>query len=308
MSDPTDIPMESNDQVTPVGHLLTNAREQQNLSIDDVCTQLRISPRQVKALENDDFAALPEATITRGFIRNYARLLSMDAEPLLQAYRAAVPAETPRALSLQSENILISSKSSQPWLKYILISLFIALLLGGWQFYMDMPKPVAEQLSTPEQAAEAVTETQGGYPVVTESLPMPVLPSVESAADLGVSDEGTTADPIAEPQAGIAPPSEAASVSAGGVQSEPQVSESDLSEIATLKLSFSGRSWVNVIDKDKKILFDRIMPAGSEEVIEGKPPLSVVIGNAPVSKLIFNGKPVDLAPYTKVDVARVVLE
>src|SRR3972149_1678821 len=81
-----------------IGVALKDAREQRNMTVEDVCTHLRISPHQVKALESDDFSALPEAMITRGFIRNYARLLGIDAEPLLQAYRAFAPSVTPRAL------------------------------------------------------------------------------------------------------------------------------------------------------------------------------------------------------------------
>ena len=77
---------------------------------------------------------------------------------------------------------------------------------------------------------------------------------------------------------------------------------------AKLKLSFSQTSWVNVTDNNKRMIFDKIMPAGSEEIVEGQPPLEVVIGNAPGSKLVFNDKPVDLAPYTKSNVARVTLE
>jgi len=78
--------------------------------------------------------------------------------------------------------------------------------------------------------------------------------------------------------------------------------------VAKIKFSFSETSWVNVTDHNKKMIFDRIMPAGSEETVQGEPPLQVVVGNAPGSRLVFNDKPVDLAPYTRANVARVTLE
>lgn len=283
-----------------MGSVLSSAREQQSLTIDDICTRLRISPRQVKALESDDFAALPEATITRGFIRNYARLLGIDAEPLLQVYRAATPSKAPPALTLPSENILISGKDSRPWLKYILASAVIALLVGAWQLYMDyMPKPAATEMPAKNTDADhdAVHEAAGDA-AATEPLPMPALPAAERASGETVSPETEPAAPAVDTQAQTAVASEAVTQ-----QPIPEVKAA-----AKLQLSFTGKSWVNVTDKDKKIIFDRIMAAGGEAMIEGQPPLTVVIGNAPASKLTFNDKPVDLAPYTKVDVARVTLE
>jgi cytoskeleton protein RodZ len=42
--------------------------------------------------------------------------------------------------------------------------------------------------------------------------------------------------------------------------------------------------------------------------VSGEPPLDLVIGNAQSVRLIYRGKAVDLAPHTRVDVARVRLE
>ncbi|MFN4149133.1 MAG: helix-turn-helix domain-containing protein, partial [Rhodocyclaceae bacterium] len=78
-------------QVETVGALLRAAREAAHLSHDDVARALKFSPRQIAALEADDYAALPGATIVRGFVRNYARLLKLDAAPLLQRLDATLP-------------------------------------------------------------------------------------------------------------------------------------------------------------------------------------------------------------------------
>src|SRR3954471_10758468 len=107
MNDIVDASADENNAMQPVapvepvlGPLLQNARQKRNLSMEDVSNRLRISLRQVRALEADDFSALPEPMITRGFIRNYARLLDIDAEPLLAAYRIIVPVQSPRAISI----------------------------------------------------------------------------------------------------------------------------------------------------------------------------------------------------------------
>ena len=64
---------------------LRMAREAAGLSIDAVAQQLKLAPRQVKALEDDDFAELPGRTFVRGFVRNYARLLRLDPEAVVAA-------------------------------------------------------------------------------------------------------------------------------------------------------------------------------------------------------------------------------
>jgi cytoskeleton protein RodZ len=71
---------------------------------------------------------------------------------------------------------------------------------------------------------------------------------------------------------------------------------------------FEGESWVEVRDGTGNTIFSRLNAAGTERVIKGAPPLSVVVGNASSVKLLYHDKPVDLQPHTKVDVARITLE
>ncbi|MDO9063656.1 MAG: helix-turn-helix transcriptional regulator, partial [Sulfuricella sp.] len=65
------------------GKVLAEAREKLGLSVVEVARQLRLSPRQIEALEADDHASLPGKTFLRGFLRNYAKLLQLDPDPLL---------------------------------------------------------------------------------------------------------------------------------------------------------------------------------------------------------------------------------
>lgn len=299
-----------------LGVLLQNAREQHGLSIDDISNRLRLSPRQIKALENDDFAALPEAMITRGFIRNYARLLGMDAEPLLQAYRAFVPSsDSPRAISIQSENILISGSNKRPWLMYMLASLVIALLVGAWLIYVDyVPERPTQQAAKPapsaksEAATEPGTATESG--TYTESLPMAALPAAERAQEDTTPAVAATPSPAAPAPQDVKPAPTTPTVAgvAATTSSASNPASAGDKMLAKLKFTFSDHTWVSVTDRNNKEIFNKTKPAGSEDAVEGQPPFKVIIGNAAGSKLLFNDKPVDLAPYTKLNVARLTLE
>jgi cytoskeleton protein RodZ len=77
---------------------------------------------------------------------------------------------------------------------------------------------------------------------------------------------------------------------------------------AEVKLDFDDESWVEIKDGSGAVIFARLSPAGVQQVVSGEPPLDVVIGNAHSVRLTFRNKAVDLAPHTRVDVARVRLE
>src|SRR5574343_370666 len=68
---------------TPVGVLLRQSREARGLKIADIAQTLKLRVRQVEALEGGDWQHLPGHTFIRGFVRNYARLVQLDAAPLM---------------------------------------------------------------------------------------------------------------------------------------------------------------------------------------------------------------------------------
>lgn len=75
-----------------------------------------------------------------------------------------------------------------------------------------------------------------------------------------------------------------------------------------LVLRFEREAWVEIRDAEDRVLLAQLNPAGGERVIEGAPPLRLVIGNAHHVRLTYDGAPVDLAPHIKVEVARLVLQ
>lgn len=171
----------------PLGETLLAARNTKNLTLKDVSNNLRISIKQITALETNDFSVLPEAMITRGFIRNYARLLDIDAEPLLASYRARMPDKLPHAISVQSTtNQVMSGKESQPWLMYILGSILILLFVLAWLFYVDyMPKPVKPIAVKAPEVATVNT------PSVEVALPEIALPAAEREPEAATTDANT---------------------------------------------------------------------------------------------------------------------
>jgi len=75
-----------------MGEMLRAARSQAGLSLEAVSSATRIPRHNLIALETDDFDVLPAEPFTRGLIRVYTRALAVPAEPVLNAYAAALSA------------------------------------------------------------------------------------------------------------------------------------------------------------------------------------------------------------------------
>jgi len=87
------------------GQQLAAARERQGLSRAEVAQRLHMSPSQVEALEAGEFERLPKGTFLRGFIRNYAKLVGLDSEPLVTGLSQATPALATPGIVVPSQNI-----------------------------------------------------------------------------------------------------------------------------------------------------------------------------------------------------------
>lgn len=79
-------PMSEPEDSTGPGSQLREARHEAKYSLEEIAAQLHLDRRMVRALEENDFDKLPAATFVRGYIRSYARLLSLPPGPILEAF------------------------------------------------------------------------------------------------------------------------------------------------------------------------------------------------------------------------------
>ncbi len=256
------------------GAKLRRERESQGLSMFDVARALRLSEKQIAALELDDYSKLPGRTFVRGFIRNYARLVQLDPEPLM-AHLSFGKEEESHQIQAPSQKISFSEHHAKPWLKWLMVA-FVIVAVASWG--------VLEWLG-PEQPKGMLSHT-----TVPDAPSSPALPAVEP--------------PLAHEPA-VAIPSDASAATEPVVPAGVSVPAPAL---ARLTMTFSGRAWVEVRDKNGKIIHSQNNAAGADQVVEGEAPLSLVIGSSPNVKLTYKGQPVDLSAFAKADVARLTLE
>lgn len=289
------------------GAILLEERRRQSLSVTDVARQLKLSPRQVEALERDDYAALPGPVFVRGFMRNYARMLGVDAEPLVRSVEATlspgksdtpvelgpVPRPGQTAASLAAEMPGSGGRNRMPL--YVVSAVII--LVTAYVATRDRTPPLA-----PMDVPVVATPTE-----VPVTIPAPVpVPTPEAAAPEPKPAPPVVAAPTPAPVASQ-PAAPAPTVSAP-VPSEAPAELTVGRNGPELRLKFERDSWVEVRNGNGNVIFAQVSPGGSVRIIRGLAPLSLVVGNASGVSLTFKGKTVDLAPHTRTDVARLTLE
>lgn len=293
---------------TPVGELLRRAREARGLQVADISQTLKLGPRQVEALESGDWQGLPGHTFIRGFVRNYARLMQLDSAPMM--------AQLDRILDKPVDNLgkqdtgpapMPSSTSSGVSRRdRQVISIGLGLVALAALVYFLLPSDLSALRSSAQTLLDSFARKEAVAPVSE-----PVAANAPQApANEPVFPPGVTPQQVMSPQ--VLAPAEAPAVAPTPAVQAPAVEQpaqtAAPAAVPQLRFLFDKESWIEVRDRDNKIVFSQRLASGTEQAVSGQGPLSLTIGYAPGVRLFWRGQPVDLAPHSKGDVARLVLE
>lgn len=274
------------------GARLRSAREANGMTAADVSRALKLSVRQIEALEADDWSHLPCNTIIRGFVRNYARLVGLESAELMAALDSARLPKAPELAMPEGTNVSVPQEGAVERRDYVrvLLGAGVVALAAGIYFFL------------PDNALDSAISA-------VQSLTQRTAAPAEASAETAASEEpAATAAGTAETSAAPTTPA-ATAAPAAPAAAEPAPVPSGASKAgSTLKLSFEQPSWVEIRDRDGEILFSQLSPGGAQREVEGRPPFSLVIGNATYVTVLYKGKSVDLSKRSKDDVARVTLE
>ena len=291
------------------------ARQLAGLSQEDIASKLKLSPRQIAAIETGDWSALPERTFTRGFMRNYARLVGVDPDSLGLDQVASQPhapnqlKPTPAAIGEIVQEADRNGFSAARWV--VPAVLIAALVIGvlyvqGHKWFGWDPSKFLSTSATPIVKSAVVLKAESGEKTDAVMLTLnaastasaaspPATPSTSSGAviapNVSPRAAGTITPEIAAPTLVQALPSPAPVPAAG----EKRIS-----------LSFKGKSWTEVRSKGDVIFSETAVPGTRE--FNGAVPLSFTVGNAGNVVVTIDGKPFDMTELTRNDVARFRVE
>ena len=298
------------------GALLRDAREAAGLHIAALAVALKVPVAKLEALEADNFSALPDMVFVRALASSVCRTLKIDPQAVL----ALLPqGEGPRLsagdVGLNAPVKGFAGRSSAAPFKGAGSRSFVwavGLLLIGAALMMFLPRGLDADLSAllkqPEtttkipmptgNVAQEISVAVGAEQRVPSAAPAPA-PAAAAAAAVGVGVELPAGESIKP--AGIAShPIVLPSVEASAPSSAPAT------DAPSGVLAFKARSesWIQVRDAAGALVLQRNLAPNELVSVSGVLPLAVVIGRADATEVFVRGKPYDIGPVSRENVAR----
>lgn len=304
------------DQAGP-GRRLRQAREAHGLTREQVAADLHLKLSLVAALEQDRFEDLPGQVFVTGYLRNYARLLGLDSEPLIQAYRAVHrPTESPvrRRVTGASRRQIGSGHLIIRLISATLAIGIVTLLLLWWQ-NSHIPIGFHETAEIQDEATLTISDRAmdddvliGPAPAIDDGLltsPAPASPIPDELVESRLESDSLAAATVDEEPRAPAPDETALDQDRMNRAAPIEPSEATTSRV---ELAFDGPCWVDIRDATREFKLFGEMAKGDHRVLEGTPPWSMIIGNAAAVTIRIDGEPFDLASRARGNVARFTLD
>lgn len=289
------------------GETLKTAREDRQLSIDEVAERLKLSKAIITALENDDYKMLPAPAFVRGYLRSYATLLELKVEDVIPLYDHFAPPD-PELKNVLKSTPMQKRESTILWVT-VVISLILAALVVIWVIgdYPEIRSFSERSLGILNRSNFTETQKESGITVIP---PMEVKKpdSEDKRADtlLSVSTEQ------AEPSGNITKieSSHALELSLAESRmlseknSELEVASSAVAKPAqgddALLIKPTGSSWIAVFDASGyRLLYQLLNENSGDTRITGRAPFEIILGDAWNVNLQINGQDFDHSAYIK---------
>lgn len=320
------------------GKTLQSQREAMGWSVEQVADQLKLAPRQVVALEAGDYASLPSPAVTRGFVRAYAKLLKIDAAPLVAKIEmnmppeaqagatASIPRREQRPASFSQSRFPIGGKRNKVPVGLIAgVAVLVAAGAALWHFGL-LPGSQQPQADSGALLETPVVTPNGGAPAAPahqDALQTPSVPliSVPAPAGEGATVPAGTTPPAAAPATapGAMPPAAAAPGTAPAATAPATLAAPVTAVPATpaaapaaaggnaLVLNVREDAWIGVVVGGKRLLW-REVKAGSTETFDVTAPGMLTVGNPAAVSATLRGSPVSLEQASGKKFAQVSLK
>jgi len=303
----------ANDGVT-AGTLLRRAREAAGLHVAALAVSLKVPVRKLEALEEDRWDALPDAVFIRALASSVCRTLKIDPQPVLDRLpQTAAPRLVRDGDGINTPFRAPSDGAPPSWLDHVTKPVFLAvfaLLLGALVLIL-LPSTPSEDKVAASGAPDAGSGAPVGTPPAIASLavetvsvqtPSPATP----AAPLAATTLPAAITPAASAGSASVSAASAVKVAPAPGAGAPAVVAAGPAAAASGIIQFraSGPSWVEVTDAKGVVAMRKLLGAGETAGTSGALPLQVTIGRVDHTEVQVRGKPFDLKPVSKDNVAR----
>jgi len=303
-------------EVVGPGLMLSEARKKLSLSVEEVSARLNFRTNLVEEIEQDIFDQSLPATFNRGYLRNYAKLVSVDINEVISAYDMLGVAEVQRS-EMQSFSNLTEKQAEHSrlmWFSYLIAAILFGLMVVWW---LQEPKLSVNLFDNPKQEPEQEQKISN---------------DVSNKADLSVDKKSVVALEQSKIQAvetdKITKAVESTQKSPEPIITEPTTSEvsvdavleeqleakietsastEQVPNISTAVFTFSGDCWVNIFDATGERIAWGVKKSGYVMTVTGKAPLKVTLGKPELATINLNDKPVDMSSFNAGNIAKFTL-
>ncbi|WLI87600.1 helix-turn-helix domain-containing protein [Massilia sp. R2A-15] len=289
------------------GKTLAAQREAMGWTVEQVADQLKLAVRQVVALEAGDYAALPGPAVVRGFVRAYAKIVKLDAAPLV----AQIPLDTPSPSDATGTTIrghktqasfsevrfpTHGKRAALPVMPIVAAVVLAGAVAAAWHFGL-----VAKLMNRGETAATPASATAvlqpnnaapaapvASAPATPTTLLNPSVPLISvpppSTATAGSPSAGVA--PVVAPA--VTPEAAPAAVTAPAAAAAPAPAAN------ALVIAVREDSWIEVRRAHGAPLIKRVVKAGSTETFDITEPVTLVVGKPTGVSATLRGAALDL--------------
>jgi cytoskeleton protein RodZ len=294
-----------------IGEFFKQVRETKGLTVDEVASKTRIRTDFVKALEEGNFAKLPDQVFARGFVRSYARSLGLDEDDAIHRfsqsagayYDKQVERERLKVRQAEEERKRLANRKAVAIAIGIAILTLIFLLSREQSSLLvrrsnsDLPASASKRTTPPIPEPQDAPPSQ--HAEVTPPAPPPTTPKPKpsespavppKAADPNTTASATGPGGTASVTPELTPPAPSSLGSdgpLGGISLEGSaVPEGQLA----LDLEATELSWV-VVQIDGGSPQEALLRPGEKARYKGQDQFILTLGNAGGVKAELNGKP-----------------
>ncbi|SFY13653.1 cytoskeleton protein RodZ [Pseudomonas sp. NFR02] len=310
------------------GETLRQARESNGWSLAEVALKLNLTSTSLANLEAGAFDKLPGHTFARGYIRAYAKLLGIDQAVLVQEFDQFTGTDAQGSNVHGLGRIEEPTRVSHTILRIVSLLLLVAVVGGGFVWWQDQASLRSKDLTSNAMEHVEVESADGTTQIhpldepedqaVVEGQAAPQAPTT---ADQPAPDAGTAPAAVPAPAVPTAPaapvaqapavPTPAPATPAPAAPAAPAMSPPTTPALIAgdgrVQITFIADCWTQVTDGNGKVLFSGLKRKGDTLDQGGKPPLTLRLGFARGAQVAYNGQPVDVAPFTSGETARLKL-
>jgi len=276
-----------------VGKTLRRAREEMNLSLEDVSANINVRVTQLRSIEDERIDQLPGMTYAVGFVRSYADFVKLDVVEVVQRFKDEHAGEEAAKTELKIPPDISEDKLPSPMLIGI-AALAVILVFVVWSIFSDGESDLELASNIPPAP---VVGTSSGMPTLADSTPLVSDASLDVAAVTGADAVGVS---VTDGTSVAVSPAVPVNTAAGTTVVEaPQTTVVVPPVVATIAppperapvinvkrgksrvmLEANDKSWVQITDGSNKVIYKKVMNPGEQFFVPDQRGMTLVTSNA----------------------------